>query len=118
MTNKNNRAATHHNMIVDPAVLSVTFKNERRLHYWAKDSMFKNPYARAFLTDCGVVPVDRTTKNNAQLYASTFEVLMLGEAVAVFPEGTSHTLPNLSKFKDGTSFVSCSYLDCSPLNLM
>jgi 1-acyl-sn-glycerol-3-phosphate acyltransferase len=93
-------------MIVDPAVLSVTFKNERRLHYWAKDSMFKNPYAKAFLTDCGVVPVDRTTKNNSQLYASTFEVLKLGEAVAVFPEGTSHTLPNLSKFKDGTSFVN------------
>jgi 1-acyl-sn-glycerol-3-phosphate acyltransferase len=68
--------------------------------------MFFNPYAKSFLTDCGVVPVDRTTKNNAQLYAATFEVLKLGEAVAVFPEGTSHTLPKLSAFKDGTSFVS------------
>ena len=93
-------------MIVDPAVLSVTFPRQRRLHYWAKDSMFKNPYAAAFLNDCGVVPVDRTTKNNAKLYAATFEVLKLGEAVAVFPEGTSHTLPRLGAFKDGTSFVS------------
>lgn len=99
-------AATHHNMIVDPAVLSVTFPNKRRLHYWAKDSMFKNPYAASFLNDCGVVPVDRTTKNNSLLYAATFDVLKLGEAVAVFPEGTSHTLPRLGTFKDGTSFVS------------
>lgn len=99
-------AATHHNMIIDPAVLSVTFPNKRRLHYWAKDSMFKSPYAASFLHDSGVVPVDRTTKNNSQLYAATFEVLKQGEAVAVFPEGTSHTLPRLGTFKDGTSFVS------------
>ncbi|CAO3648371.1 unnamed protein product [Mucor hiemalis] len=102
-------AATHHNMIVNPAVLSVTFPNKRRLHYWAKDSMFKSPYAAAFLHDCGVVPVDRSTKNNKQLYASTFEVLKLGEAVAVFPEGTSHTLPRLGTFKDGTSFAALEY---------
>ncbi|KAI7892054.1 uncharacterized protein EV154DRAFT_506158 [Mucor mucedo] len=102
-------AATHHNMIIDPAVLSVTFPNKRRLHYWAKDSMFKSPYAASFLHDSGVVPVDRTTKNNSQLYAATFEVLKLGEAVAVFPEGTSHTLPRLAAFKDGTSFAALEY---------
>jgi 1-acyl-sn-glycerol-3-phosphate acyltransferase len=97
-------------MIIDPAVLSVTFPNKRRLHYWAKDSMFKSPYAAAFLNDCGVVPVDRKTKNNAQLYAATFEVLKLDEAVAVFPEGTSHTLPRLGTLKDGTSFVRLYFI--------
>ncbi|KAI9253587.1 hypothetical protein BY458DRAFT_521624 [Sporodiniella umbellata] len=102
-------AATHHNMIVDPAVLSVTFPKKRRLHYWAKDSMFKSPYAAAFLNDCGVVPVDRKTKKNALLYRATFDVLKLGEAVAVFPEGTSHTLPRLGTFKDGTSFAALEY---------
>ncbi|KAG0164686.1 hypothetical protein DFQ28_008366 [Apophysomyces sp. BC1034] len=102
-------AATHHNMVVDPAILSVTFPEKRRLHYWAKDSMFKNPYAKSFLENSGVVPVDRTTKNNALLYAATFEVLRLGEAVAVFPEGTSHTLPRLGLFKDGTSFAALEY---------
>ncbi|KAI7865526.1 hypothetical protein BDF14DRAFT_1883474 [Spinellus fusiger] len=102
-------AATHHNMVVDPAVLSVGFPYKRRLHYWAKNSLFKNPYARRFLLDCGVVPVDRTTKNNAQLYAATFDVLRLGETVAVFPEGTSHTLSRLGQFKDGVSFAALEY---------
>ncbi|KAF7728861.1 hypothetical protein EC973_005487 [Apophysomyces ossiformis] len=102
-------AATHHNMIVDPAVLSITFPGNRRLHYWAKDSMFKNPHAKSFLENAGVVPVDRKTKNNALLYKATLEVLRLGEAVAVFPEGTSHTLPCLGVFKDGTSFAALEY---------
>ncbi|KAJ8661867.1 hypothetical protein O0I10_002196 [Lichtheimia ornata] len=102
-------AATHHNMIVDPAVLSVTFPDHRRFHYWAKDSMFKHPLAKRFLENCGVVPVDRKTRNNAQLYAATYDVMRLGESVAVFPEGTSHTLPHLGTFKDGTSFAALEY---------
>ncbi|KAI8379761.1 uncharacterized protein BYT42DRAFT_569929 [Radiomyces spectabilis] len=102
-------AATHHNMIIDPAVLSVTFPENRPLHYWAKDTMFKHPQAKRFLENCGVVPVDRTTKNNTLLYAATYEVLRLNEAIAVFPEGTSHTLPCLGTFKDGTSFAALEY---------
>ncbi|KAI8337972.1 hypothetical protein BC941DRAFT_351881 [Chlamydoabsidia padenii] len=102
-------AATHHNMVIDPAVLSVTYPGQRRLHYWAKNTMFKHPYAKTFLENCGVVPVDRTTKENSLLYSSTFQVLRLGEAVAVFPEGTSHTLPRLGQYKDGASFAALEY---------
>lgn len=98
-------------MVVDPAVLSVTYPGQRRLHYWAKNTMFKHPYAKSFLENCGVVPVDRTTKENSLLYSSTFDVLRLGEAVAVFPEGTSHTLPRLGQYKDGASFVSTGYIE-------
>ncbi|KAI8143565.1 hypothetical protein BJV82DRAFT_514853 [Fennellomyces sp. T-0311] len=96
-------------MIVDPAILSVTFPTQERLHYWAKDSMFKHPMAAKFLDNCGVVPVDRKTKNNALLYAATYKVMRLGESIAVFPEGTSHTLPRLGTFKDGASFAALEY---------
>jgi 1-acyl-sn-glycerol-3-phosphate acyltransferase len=65
--------------------------------------------AKRILDDSGVVPVDRTTKNNALLYASTYEVLRLGEVVAVFPEGTSHTLPRMGEFKDGVSWAALEY---------
>ncbi|KAI9318715.1 hypothetical protein BX666DRAFT_2018683 [Dichotomocladium elegans] len=102
-------AATHHNMAVDPAILSVTFPHERRLHYWAKDTMFRHPLVRRFLLNCGALPVDRKGKNNAALYAETYKVLRLGEAIAVFPEGTSHTLPHLGAFKDGVSYAALEY---------
>ncbi|OZJ04891.1 hypothetical protein BZG36_02494 [Bifiguratus adelaidae] len=102
-------ACTHHNMIVDPAILSNTFPYGRRIHYWAKDSLFANPIAKRILDDSGVVPVDRTTKNNTLLYAATYDVLALGECVGVFPEGTSHTLPGIGEFRDGTSWAALGY---------
>ncbi|KAG8743994.1 hypothetical protein FRC12_014918, partial [Ceratobasidium sp. 428] len=38
-------ACTHHNMAVDAAVLSWAVPYNRRVHYWAKSSLFKNPIA-------------------------------------------------------------------------
>ncbi|RUS30844.1 hypothetical protein BC938DRAFT_478888, partial [Jimgerdemannia flammicorona] len=96
-------------MIVDAAVLSITFPHGRRVHYWAKDSLFANPIVRKILIGGGVVPVDRRTKNNSLLYKATYEVLGLGEVVGVFPEGTSHTLPRLKEFKDGVSWAALEY---------
>lgn len=77
----------------------------RRLHYWAKNGLFANPYAAKILLDAGNIPVDRKTKNNEGLYAKTFEVLKLGECVGVFPEGTSLNVPGLLPFKHGISWV-------------
>ena len=76
-------------MIVDPAILANTFPYKRKLHFWAKNSLFANKFINAILASGGVVPVDRKTKNNKALFAATFEVLSLGEVVALFPEGIS-----------------------------
>jgi 1-acyl-sn-glycerol-3-phosphate acyltransferase len=72
---------------------------------WAKDSLFTNSFARIILLDAGNIPVDRTTRNNQQLFAGTFDVLRLGEAVAIFPEGTSYTEPSIKLMKDGAGWV-------------
>lgn len=98
-------AATHHNMLLDPAVLCNACSKEY-LHYWAKSSIFVNAYATQFLNSVGCVPVDRESKDHLGLYQSTFDVMELNESIAVFPEGTSHTLSRISKLKDGASFVS------------
>ncbi|CAG8505677.1 37579_t:CDS:2 [Gigaspora margarita] len=101
--------STHSNMIVDPAVLAVTFPHHRKIHFWAKNSLFANKYTRPILVGGGVVPVDRTTKNNKALFSATFEVLKLGEVVAVFPEGTSHSESRLLQLKDGASWAALEY---------
>lgn len=36
----------------------------RPLHYWAKASLFALPIAREVLLACGVIPVDRGSKDN------------------------------------------------------
>lgn len=36
--------------------------------------------------------------------------MVRGECIAVFPEGTSHTSPQLLPFKDGISWLALEYL--------
>ncbi|RHZ49022.1 hypothetical protein Glove_535g47 [Diversispora epigaea] len=100
---------THNNMVVDPAVLATTFPHKRKIHLWAKNSLFFNKIFNYILYNSGVVPVDRTTKNNQALFSATFEVLQKGEIVAVFPEGTSHSESRLLEFKDGASWAALEY---------
>jgi 1-acyl-sn-glycerol-3-phosphate acyltransferase len=79
--------STHHNMIVDPAVLASMFPHQRPLHYWAKDSLFQNPVGKYILEATGNIPVNRRSKDNAVLFKGTFKALSSGEVVALFPEG-------------------------------
>ncbi|KAG0141664.1 hypothetical protein CROQUDRAFT_272796 [Cronartium quercuum f. sp. fusiforme G11] len=102
-------ASTHWNMIMDPALLSTRLTHGRKLHYWSKNTLFKNPIIKFILIDSGNIPVDRTTKNNQLLFKGTFDVLKLGEAVALFPEGTSYTQPRIMQIKDGIGWTALEY---------
>lgn len=49
--------------LCSPAMLSCFFpQNNRKLHYWAKSTLFKPGFARTILLDAGNIPVDRRTK--------------------------------------------------------
>jgi glycerol-3-phosphate O-acyltransferase / dihydroxyacetone phosphate acyltransferase len=72
-------------------IIAGTFPHERLLHYWAKSTLFGNAIAKKILLNAGCVPVYRNAGNNQELYKGTFDVLAVGEVVAIFPEGT----PNL-----------------------
>ncbi|KAH9461294.1 hypothetical protein MJO28_009543 [Puccinia striiformis f. sp. tritici] len=102
-------AANHWNMTIDPAMLSSRMPHGRRLHYWAKNTLFKNPIINFVLLDAGNIPVDRTTRNNQLLFKGTFDVLKLGECVALFPEGTSYTEPKIMQVKDGIAWTALEY---------
>ncbi|KZT63684.1 hypothetical protein DAEQUDRAFT_815496 [Daedalea quercina L-15889] len=101
--------ATHHNMMIDPAVLSTMFPYQRILHFWAKASLFANPLAGYILTSAGNIPVDRKASDRRQLFGGTFKTLARGEAVAVFPEGTSYTEPRIVQVKDGAAWAALEY---------
>jgi glycerol-3-phosphate O-acyltransferase/dihydroxyacetone phosphate acyltransferase len=45
------------------------------------------PIAKKILANAGVVPVYRGAGDNSALYKGSFDVLALGEVVAIFPEG-------------------------------
>ncbi|KAI5480683.1 glycerol-3-phosphate-acyltransferase [Pseudohyphozyma bogoriensis] len=101
--------ANHWSSAVDPAVLSCFYPQKVRLHYWAKSTLFKPGFARNILLAAGNIPVDRNNKDNQKLYSSTFDMLKYGEAVAIFPEGGSYTVPGLGPLKDGASWAALEY---------
>ncbi|KAK6972111.1 PlsC domain-containing protein [Favolaschia claudopus] len=101
--------ATHHNMMVDPVILSYTFPYRRILHYWSKASLFANPILRYVLYSSGNIPVDRKSKDRKVLLKGTMEALSHGSAVALFPEGTSYTEPRIMQVKDGAAWAALEY---------
>ncbi|TBU45439.1 acyltransferase [Dichomitus squalens] len=126
----------HHNEILDIATLSVTIPHGRPVSFWAKSTMFKNPLVRAVLLSSGSIPVARNpnaaalpsehpngngngngngagnekTSANAALFKETFRALARGEAIGVFPEGTSYTEPSIVQVKDGASRAALEYV--------
>ncbi|KPV71947.1 uncharacterized protein RHOBADRAFT_18816, partial [Rhodotorula graminis WP1] len=91
------------------AVLSCYFPHYRKLHYWAKSTLFAPGLPRKILLDAGNIPVDRKTKDNQKLFAASFDALKCGEAIAVFPEGGSCTVHELPALKDGASWAALEY---------
>lgn len=101
--------ATHHNMILDPAILSSYFPHRRMLNYWSKASLFTNPALAYILHSSGNIPVDRKSKDRQVLFQGTFDALARGKAVALFPEGTSYTEPRIMQVKDGAAWAALEY---------
>lgn len=53
--------------------------------------------------------MDRKSKDRQVLFKGTIEALSRGEAVALFPEGTSYTEPRIMQVKDGAAWAAMEY---------
>ena len=73
-------------------------------------SLFANPLMRYILYSSGNIPVDRKSKDRQTLFEGTFDALSKGQAVALFPEGTSYTEPKIMQVKDGASWAALEFL--------
>jgi glycerol-3-phosphate O-acyltransferase/dihydroxyacetone phosphate acyltransferase len=65
---------------------------------------------RYILYSSGNIPVDRKSKDRQVLFKGTIEALSRGEAVALFPEGTSYTEPRIMQVKDGAAWAAMEYV--------
>lgn len=91
-------------------ITASTFPHRRILNYWTKATLFANPILKRVLLSSGNIPVDRKSKDNRVLFRGTFDALAQGEAVALFPEGTSYTEPRIMQVKDGASWSALEYM--------
>lgn len=81
------------------AALAVFFR--RRVRFLGKSTLWEIPPLRPFLALVGVIPIYRPSdpgvdpSKNRETFARCREALLAGEAIALFPERTSHTQPAL-----------------------
>jgi len=105
----------HPNGLLDPLVLRVATGYPAR--FLAKSTLFGNPFGRLAMDAFGSVPVYRAhesggrasdaSRNDASFAACRAE-LAAGGALALFPEGVSHSDPQLRPLKTGAARIALS----------
>jgi glycerol-3-phosphate O-acyltransferase / dihydroxyacetone phosphate acyltransferase len=103
-------AANHHNSMIDPFLLLAML--DRPLCFIAKEPLFRMPVLGWFLRRLRCIPAHRSQdpgyakEKNDALYAAAAETLSAGPALALFPEGKSHSEPQLAEFRHGASKIA------------
>jgi glycerol-3-phosphate O-acyltransferase / dihydroxyacetone phosphate acyltransferase len=103
-------AGNHPNSLIDPVLIITTCG--KKVHFAAKDTLFKSWLMRRFLRGLGAVPVARKDDHgggtggkvdNEAAFTAMFEVLGKGGAIGIFPEGLSHDESQLARLKTGAA---------------
>lgn len=102
----------HPNALVDP--LFMLGLVPRRISMLAKSTLFHVPVLGSAMRALDVLPVYRRqdsgadTKLNRETFSSCFELLRRGGSIALFPEGISHSEPQLQPLKTGAARIALS----------
>ena len=103
----------HPNGLLDPMVLRVVVGRPAR--FLAKSTLFSNPVNRLAMDAFGSIPVYRAHESGARggdasrndaSFARCRAELAAGGALALFPEGVSHSDPQLRPLKTGAARIA------------
>ena len=110
-------AVNHPNGLIDPLFL-LCFA-PRPISFLAKAPLLRMPLIGWFARGLDTIPVYRTQDNvstakNHEMFAAARALLLRGGAIAIFPEGTTHSEPRLKELKTGAARIAlgCSAADC------
>ena len=112
----------HPNGLLDPLLLRVAVGRPAR--FLAKSTLFANPFGRLAMDAFGSIPIDRarearaeakaagerldTAGRNDESFARCRAELAGGGSLALFPEGVSHSDPQLRPLKTGAARIALS----------
>src|SRR5688572_3967432 len=106
----------HPNNLIDSLVVGAAL--DRKVHYLATASLFRNPLVARFLLACGAIPVyrkqDRLTSTgpadpNASSFAACAAAFARGRLIAIYPEGTTHAESRVQRIKTGAARIALGY---------
>lgn len=115
-------AASHHNALVDCLVAGWLIP--RRITITAKATLRENRFVAVLFSMVGVVPLRRTSDElkkardgvidrgrNVQAFEKILDALENRAAVLIFPEGKSHSEPELAPLKTGAARMALAARD-------
>lgn len=114
----------HPNALVDPLVLLTV--SPRPVSFLAKEPLFRTPVIGAIVRAFDSLPVYRAVdqadpRKNAETFSRARAVLARGGAIAIFPEGTTHSDSKLRPLKTGAARIAlgaASAPDAVPLSVV
>lgn len=107
----------HPNSLVDPLLLLALAP--RRVVFLAKEPLFRIPIIGMITRAMGSIPIYRRmdgadTSQNRRTFEKVWQALARGGAIALFPEGTSHSDPRMRPFKTGTARMALGAASMNP----
>jgi 1-acyl-sn-glycerol-3-phosphate acyltransferase len=102
--------ANHPNSLLDPMLVVAAAR--RPLRFLAKAPLFPDPKVGWLVRASGAIPVHRRQDGpvapgvNADMFREVHAALASGHAVALFPEGISHSAPSLAPLKTGAARIA------------
>ena len=98
-------APSHRSILDVPFAAYVT---PRTVRFLAKDDLFSTAFGRRLFEALGAVEVERGTADCGAMRALE-GVLARGEPVAIFPEGTRHSGPEIAPLYAGAAYLSVKF---------
>lgn len=92
----------NHRADVDPAVVQIACS--RPIHFMAKSELFEMPVLKTFMRIFQAFPVKRGEPDRAAMRRA-IDLLKLGEAVGVFPEGQLTETGDIQPLKPGIALL-------------
>jgi len=102
--------ANHPNSLIDPAMVATAAR--RPVRFLAKSSLFGHPAVGWLVRGAGAIPVYRQQDNpaemrrNMEMFRAVHSALAEGAAIAIFPEGISHSGPSVTALKTGAARIA------------
>ena len=102
--------SNHPSSLMDAFVMLAMIR--RRIHFLAAARLFENPVTSCLFRLGGALPVYREADDRSKLRRNiaTFDecrrLLDAGEVIAIFPEGTTHSDPQVREIKRGVARIA------------
>lgn len=102
--------ANHSNSLMDPALVVVAA--HRKVRFMAKHTLFEHKQIGWLIAAVGSVPVYRAMDDpkfvgrNYDSFRDVNAAIAAGDAVGIFPEGTSHSASRLQPLKTGAARIA------------